>query len=176
MTTSLVITVMGADRPGLIEALSKALAAHHGNWLESRITVLGGRFAGILLASVPETEARTVKEALGALETEGLRITVEDSGLEPGTGESRTVKLELIGQDHPGIVREISEAIARRGVNIQEFSTECLSASWSGETLVKAVAELSVPRSVPTAELRRLLEALANELMVDVTLDELPGG
>ncbi len=176
MTTSLVITVMGTDRPGLVEALSKALAAHHGNWLESRITVLGGRFAGILLANLPETEARALKEALGALETEGLRITVEDSRPEPGTGESRTVKLELIGQDHPGIVREISEAIARRGINIQEFSTECLSASWSGETLVKAVAELSVPRSVPTAELRRLLEALANELMVDVTLDDVPGG
>jgi glycine cleavage system regulatory protein len=176
MTTTLVITVMGTDRPGLVGALSKALAAHHGNWLESRIAVLGGRFAGILLANVPETEARALKEALAALESEGLRITVEDSRPEPGTGEWRTVKLELIGQDHPGIIREISEAIARRGVNIQEFSTECLSASWSGEALVKAVAELSVPRSVPTAELRRLLEALANELMVDVTLDDLPSG
>ncbi|MCA1851880.1 MAG: ACT domain protein, partial [Beggiatoa sp.] len=167
---------MGTDRPGLIEALSKALAAHHGNWLESRIAGLGGRFAGILVAGVPETEARALKEALAALESEGLRITVEDSGPEPGTGESRTVKLELIGQDHPGIVREISEAIARRGVNIQEFSTECLSASWSGETLFKAYAELSVPRSLATAELRSLLEALANELMVDVTLDDLPSG
>ncbi len=176
MTTSLVITAMGTDRPGLVEALSKALAAHHGNWLESRIAGLGGRFAGILLASVPDTEARALKDALASLESEGFRITVEDSGPEPGSGESRTVKLELTGQDHPGIVREISEAIARRGINIQELSTECLSASWSGESLFKAVAELSVPQSVPTAELRRLLEALANELVVDVTLDDVPGG
>lgn len=176
MTTALVITVMGTDRPGLVEALSKALADHHGNWLESRIAGLGGRFAGILLASVPKAEARSLKEALMALESEGLRVTVEDSGPEPGIGESRTVKLELLGQDHPGIVREISEAIARRGVNIQELSTECLSASWSGEALFKAVAELSVPKSLATAELRRLLEDLGNELMVDVTLDDLPAG
>ncbi|MCA1853205.1 MAG: ACT domain protein, partial [Beggiatoa sp.] len=120
MTTTLVITAMGTDRPGLVEALSKALAAHHSNWLESRIAVLGGRFAGILLASVPETEARPLKEALAALESEGLRITAEDSGPDLGIGEFRTVKLELIGQDHPGIVRDISEAIARRGVNIQK--------------------------------------------------------
>ena len=86
------------------------------------------------------------------------------------------MKLELIGQDQSGIIREISEAIARCGVNIRELATECLSASWSGQALVKAVAELSVPRSVPTAELRRLLDALANELMVDVTLDDLPSG
>ncbi len=174
MTTTLVVTIMGTDRPGLVEALSKALAAHHGNWLESRIAGLGGRFAGVLLASVPDPERHALKQALAALESESLRITVEDSGPEPGSGESRTVKLELVGQDHPGIVREISEAIARRGVNIQELATECLSASWSGETLFKAVAELSVPRSVPTAELRRLLEALGNELMVDVTVDDRP--
>jgi glycine cleavage system regulatory protein len=78
--------------------------------------------------SVPETVAR----ALAALESDGLRITVDDSGPETGTGESRTAR--VIGQDHPGIVREISQAIARRGVNLQELATECLSTSWSGGT------------------------------------------
>ncbi len=62
----LVVTVTGTDRRALVEALSKALAAHHGNWLESRIAGLGGCFVGILLASVPDAEAHALSVAMAA--------------------------------------------------------------------------------------------------------------
>lgn len=174
MATSLILTVIGTDKPGVVDALSTTLAAQQANWLESRIASLAGRFVGILLASVPEANVVALKDALHALESEALRITVEASDSGTTLQESRAVKLELVGQDRVGIVRDISHALAQRGVSIEELATEILSASWSGETLVKATADLRVPRELPTADLRAVLEDIANELMVDVTLDDVP--
>lgn len=86
----------------------------------------------------------------------------------------RSLSLNLVGQDHPGIVHEVSHALASRKINIDEFSSECTSASWSGETLFHAAARLRIPQQMSTDELREVLEGLANELMVDITLDDVP--
>ena len=82
------------------------------------------------------------------------------------------LRLELVGQDRPGIVRDISRALAELGISIQELTTEVTSAAMSGEHLFHASALLQVPSSVATADLQRVLEGLANELMVDVNLHE----
>ncbi|MGQ0656895.1 MAG: glycine cleavage system protein R [Chromatiales bacterium] len=174
MATSLVLTAIGVDRPGLVEALSRTVAAHGGNWLESRMSRLASRFAGILLVSVPGANAEALKGALLALESEGLRIAVEESAPDTTVITYRTVKLELMGQDRAGIIHEISEALAKHRVSIDELVTEVQSASWSGETLCQVHAELRVPRDVSTAALREVLEDIANEFMVDITLDDLP--
>jgi len=88
------------------------------------------------------------------------------------TAKMRRLNLELVGQDRPGIVRDISGALAQRGVSIEELVTDCVSGSMSGETLFRARAQLQVPAQVQTLELRRALENLANDLMVDVMVDE----
>ncbi len=173
MSVSLVLTVIGNDRPGLVNALSQAVTEHGGNWLESRMSSLAEKFAGILLASVPDNRADALISALQGLELQGLRIVIEKSVATGGpiTGY-RSFNLELVGQDHPGIVREISHALASHKVNIDELDTHCSSASWSGETLFHARVRLSVPNEVIMDELRATLEGLANELMVDIILDE----
>lgn len=174
MARSLVLTVIGADRPGLVEALSRAIAEHGGNWLKSRMSRLANRFAGILLVSVPDTNVEALKAALLALEAEGLHLAVEESAPDTSAMTYRNVKLELVGQDRAGIVHEISEALAQHRVSIDELVTEVQSASWSGESLCNLQAKLRVPRDVGTAVLREALEDIANEFMVDITLDELP--
>lgn len=171
MRTSLVLTVIGDDRPGLVSALSDTIAACDGNWTETRMASLGGKFAGILLVTVPQAKADALISALRGLEAQSLHLVVQRShGEAPAVG--RRLVLELIGQDRPGIVRDISHLLAEHGINIEELETACVSGSFSGEALFKAQARLRVPRQVATAELRTLLEALANELMVDVSLDE----
>jgi glycine cleavage system regulatory protein len=171
MRTSLVLTVIGDDRPGLVSTLSDTIAACEGNWTETRMASLGGKFAGILLVTVPQQNADALIAALRRLEAQSLHLTIVRS-----TGESpeggRLLELELIGQDRPGIVRDISHLLAEHGINIEELETACVSGSFSGEALFKAQARLRVPRQVATAELRTVLEALANELMVDISLDE----
>lgn len=175
MTESLVLTIIGADRPGLVDALSQAVTQHDGNWMEGRMSSLAGKFAGILLVSVADDRADALTNALQALESEGLKVVIERSTVS-GKSEAgyRPLQLELVGQDHPGIVHDISHALASHSINIDKLSTYCTSASWSGETLFHANIELSVPQKVITDDLRETLESLANEIMVDITLDEPP--
>ena len=172
MRTTLVLTIIGTDRPGLISALSDAIAAFEGNWTETRMASLAGKFAGILRVTVPQPRADALIAALQKLESTGLQLVIEKSADEPPPPPSRVLELELIGQDRPGIVRDISRVLAERGINIEELESVCMSGSFSGEALFKAQARLQVPRELATAELRTVLEALANELMVDISLDE----
>ena len=174
MTVSVVLTVVGPDRPGLVGSLSEILAAHGANWLESRMARLAGQFAGVLLASVPEANADALLSHLQELDSEGLRLIVQRSGKEPPVRPHRMLHLELVGQDHPGIVHDISQALGSRRINIEELTTHCSSASMAGGTLFHASVRLHVPEDVATEELREILEGLANELMVDITLDEQP--
>ncbi len=170
MSSTLVLTVIGTDRPGLVEALSDTVARHGGNWLESRMAHMAGKFAGILRVSVPPAEAEPLRAALTSLASAGLSVVVEpgDAG-EPEP--CHRMRLELLGADHPGIVRDISRALAERGINVEELDTETVSAPMSGEPLFRATAELQAPASLSIDELRNKLEELAQDLMVDITLD-----
>jgi glycine cleavage system regulatory protein len=172
VTESLVLTLIGDDRPGLVEALANVVTEHGGNWEESRMSRLAGKFAGILQVSVAERQTQDLVRALGELESAGLRLLVEPSRAEERDGECRTFALELLGHDRPGIIREISQALAGRGVNVEELTSGCTSAPMSGELLFSACARLCVPKEVSVDELRDVLEALASDLMVDLTLAE----
>jgi glycine cleavage system regulatory protein len=168
------MTVIGKDRTGLVESVAQLVEECGGNWLESRMCRLGGEFAGILSIEAPEDRQRSLVEALEKLDREGLTVVVcTDQQPRPGAGRARVAVLDLIGQDHPGIVRQISAALARQGVNVEELETECASAPMSGERLFKAVARLRLPDSCVVADLRKELETVAGDLMVDVSLAEI---
>jgi len=168
---SLVITVIGKDRPGLVESVSAVVEDHGGSWVESRMSRLAGEFAGILRVSVPAAKADGLARGLEGLEASGLRVVVE-RGVEDDTEEGHAIVLELIGSDRPGIVHKISEALAARGVNVDELNTECDGAPWSGGTLFKAMARLRAPKSLDLDRLRDSLEAIASDLMVDIRIGE----
>ncbi|MCP4286522.1 MAG: glycine cleavage system protein R [Gammaproteobacteria bacterium] len=176
MNKHLVITVVGADRPGLVELLAQTLVTHDGNWLESRMADLAGRFAGMVEASVPEANVERFVAALGTLESEGLKCMVDTDTSVRKTDKFHNVQLELVGQDRVGIVREISSALAHQGVSIEALHTETESASWSGEALFRAWADLRVPSDLDMDALQCALELLADELMVDITLEDQPAG
>ena len=176
MNKYLVITVIGADRPGLVELLARTLVAHDANWLESRMANLAGRFAGMVEADVPEASFDKLVAALEKLKAEGLKVMVDTGVAEQDAGVFHHVQLELVGQDRVGIVQEIAAALARHGVSIDELQTDSESASWSGEALFRARADLRVPRDLDMDELQRGLEVLADELMVDINLKDQPNG
>lgn len=176
MMNSLVVTVIGPDRPGLVSLVSDRGRAHGASWEESRMSSLAGQFAGIVHFQVPAANAAELTAALHELEALGLRVVVATGSGPASQASVRVLKLDLVGQDRPGIVRDISRVLAELGISIQELTTELSSAAMSGEHLFTAHALLQVPAAVATADLSRLLEALANELMVDVTLDETKSG
>ena len=170
MKSHLVLTVIGPDRPGLIRALAQEIAAAGGSWLESRMASLAGQFAGIVLAEVPELEADALVARLEALQSQGLRLAIARGTAEAPAAADRSLQLELVGQDRPGIVRDIARVLAEQRISVEELETETVSGSFSGESLFKATARLRVPAALPTSELRAALEALADELMVDISL------
>ncbi|MEP6702507.1 MAG: ACT domain-containing protein [Betaproteobacteria bacterium] len=178
MPDSLVVTVIGPDRPGLVSEIAECGKAHGASWEESRMASLAGHFAGIVKFVVPDEHSAALTSALRKLETLGLQVVVATGSGATTVAASggRALKLDLVGQDRPGIVRDIARALADLGVSIHELETELSSAAMSGEHLFNANAILFVPPDVRTAELRRVLEALANELMVDIALDESRAG
>lgn len=174
---TIVLTLIGEDRPGLVEQVAALVTGHGGNWVESRMAHLAGQFAGILRVQVADEVADDLGEVLRALGAAGLTVTVV--GVEEAPEEKkrgvRTVALEVVGQDRPGIVAEVARVLSEKGVNVEELCTECASAPMSGEMLFRATATLSVPPGLALDELRETFEAVAEDLMVDVTLEENAG-
>jgi glycine cleavage system regulatory protein len=174
MQRSLVMTIIGVDRPGLVDSLASLVTLHSGNWLESRMSRLGGQFAGILRVEVPAENATSLVSALEKLRTQGLTVVVHADQPPAAAFAARESVLEIVGQDRPGIVREISHALASFGINVEELHTECVSAAMSGETLFKARARLRLPESCDSAAVRQKLEKIAEDLIVEISLAELP--
>lgn len=173
MNTTLVLTLVGPDRTGLVETVSQLVAAHGGNWLESRMARLGGQFAGIARVAVPVANEAALRAALATLGTQGLKVATElDPAAVPEPTRGRTAKLELVGQDRPGIVHQISRVLAAHRVNVEELETSCVDAPMAGGILFRAKAVLQVPVASDMAAIRGDLETIAADLMVDLSFAE----
>ena len=169
------MTIISPDRTGLVESVARVVAEHGGNWLESRMCRLGGEFAGILRVEIPAEKKSALLDALQKLQAGGLQIVVRGGQPVSVAASDRQTRLEIIGADRPSIVREITAALARAGVNVEEFSSEITSAPMSGETLFKAEARLQLPAGCDLAALKTDLEKIAADLLVDVSFAELSG-
>ena len=167
MTTNLVLTVIADDRPGLVGSLSQAIASNSGNWLESSMSRLAGKFAGILRVSVADENVEKLIEDLNGLSSE-LRLVIERATDAPADRQSRMIELNLVGNDRPGIIKEISSAVSALGINVERLNTECTPAPMSSDTLFKANALLEVPDSVALDQLQEKLERLADDLIVEI--------
>lgn len=170
MSRSLVLTVIGDDRPGLVGQLATTISAHQGNWLESSMSHLAGKFAGILRVEVSEQGAAGLTAALAGLPD--LRVVAESSDVAPAPATGRRFTLSLVGHDRIGIVREVTTVLARHAVNVEKLVTRTASAPMSAETLFHADAELLAAPSFEGGILQADLERISTDLMVDISLAE----
>jgi len=169
----LILTVIGDDRPGLVEELASAIASHDGNWLEASLAHLSGKFAGIVRVAVPAERSAALQTALTKLS--GLKVsaaiaTIADA--EKSALAGRRFTLDLVGHARIGIVREVSQVLARHAVNVEELATYTSSAPMSAEILFHAEAELFAAPDFNARALKDELERLSDDLMVDITLGE----
>lgn len=168
MQMSLVLTVLSDDRPGLVKMLSDVLKEYQGNWTESRMIHLAGKFAGLLMVSVPESEFDNLVSALHDLEDDGLEISVDATAVETTADTVETLELEVLGQDSPGIINRITNQLLTLSINIEELSSEQRSAPMSAELLFYAKLSLGLPKGVTAEQVQEALEELPNQLMVDI--------
>lgn len=172
MRDSLVLTVVGPDRTGLVEALAQQIATAGGNWEASRMARLAGQFAGILQISIDAERTEALLKGLHGLETQGLVVSSRPAGDGVVPPATHAAFLELTGNDRVGIVREVAAVLAALGVNVEEFETEVHSAPMSGDALFLARATLRIPAEHALAAVREKLEALGGELMVDLAASD----
>jgi len=172
MNTSIVLTILADDQPGIIQTVSRVLHGHGGSWTQSTMSSLAGQFAGILLATVPTANSVACRQELLGLESRGLHVIAHICEPAATTVKTRECVLDLVGNDRPGIVHDITSVLAKYNVNVRELETVVEAASMAGGELFRARAELLVPVSTDIDLLERELENLANDLMVDIRLEK----
>ena len=171
MRCALVLGVMSDDRPGILDCLSSIISAHEGDWTESKMVTMAGKFAGILTVELPCTAQQAFTDDLNALAEQGIRVWVEGTQHYQEIA-CREFRLEMVGQDRPGIIREVTHLLAEQGINLEALESRIESASMSGEPLFIGSAVLHIPDTVDLPQLQSTVEALANEMMVDIHLSE----
>lgn len=165
MKTFLVMTILGPDRAGLVSELSSAIAEFGGNWLESRMARLAGQFAGILRVECPE---ESVNPLIGKLRSfEGISIQAVREEAHDGNYQ-QTLSIDVIGNDRPGIVRQLAAAIASAGGNVEQLVTGLESAPMSGHPLFRAHGVISLAKTSDADTLIAAIEKLGPDLTVDV--------
>lgn len=163
------LTVIGDDRAGLVQALSAVIADHEGNWERSQIAELAGKFAGIVVVSLPAERVDGLTAALRSLD--GLLDVSAHAGSEQEPAEpARTLAIDLLGTDRPGIVREVSAVLHRHHLSIEAIETGTREAPMAGGQLFEAHVVVRLPAEVALGGLRADLERLAAELLVDIAV------
>lgn len=168
-----ILSVLSDDRPGVIKQIAELVNRHGGNWLESRLTQLAGKFAGVIRVNVPEAAEADLKQALFALRQRGISVQVEDlqpTALAREPGHDAT--FSAIGPDRPGIVLEIAQALIEYNINIADLNTNCSSTPYSGEPLFAADGVLHVPQGTNLEQLSTQLDNIADALGIDISLEE----
>lgn len=179
-----VLTAIGDDRPGLVSALSAVVADHDGNWVDSSLALLGGKFAGIVVVELDESRAPAFVDGLGTLAAqEGLEVNATVAGVAAeagsrdeaagaaGAGTGSSWRLHLLGQDRRGMVHEVTSALASAGATIDELRTWTRAAPQGGGLLFEAEASLRLASEAEADTVQAVLERIASELMVDLDLE-----
>ena len=176
MQTSFIVTFIGDDRPGLVEQLSAVIEQNQGNWHESKLSQLGGKFAGLILVSLPADGGPSLEADLAALAASGISVrvtameaTVAAQSTAPAPG--RGITLTVIGPDRRGIVREISAALAKRQVNVLEMDTDVQSAPMSAEMIFQARIDAWIPEATNMDDLRSSLDEIADNMTLEIDLE-----
>lgn len=167
MKTSLVLTILGPDRTGLVRAVADAVADHGGSWQESRMSRMAGQFAGILRVECPSDRKEALEQDLATLGERGLTVMIaHDVSESQSTGE--TLMIDITGHDEPGIMKRIAATLTGLGVNVEELHTSLESAPMAGHLLFCTQGQVCLPDRLSSAELIEALEKVGADLTVDV--------
>ncbi|MFK8020675.1 MAG: glycine cleavage system protein R [Pseudomonadales bacterium] len=176
MRTHIVFTFMAPDKPGLLEQLAELVSAHNGSWLESRLARLGGQFTGIVQVATARSDAQPLQSALLALENDVFKLAVIEEKTTKDNDQANTASptkqriIEVLGNDRPGIVHELSRTLIKHHINVDELTSELRSAPMSGELLFDAQLQITVPAEINTEQFEEELEEIADELDLDIRL------
>lgn len=169
MQKSLVFTIIGPDRPGVVERISECVSDRQCNWLGSRMSRLGGKFAGMVQVEGAEEKLRELRNDLAQMS--GLTVVVESGG---GFEEenTRTFHVTILGLDRPGIVHEVFAALASGGMNVLNLETEVSRAAMTGRLMFHGEAVVELGESQELEQVSERLDEISRNLGIDIELSE----
>ncbi|AUJ71341.1 glycine cleavage system protein R [Pseudoalteromonas sp. NC201] len=162
----LILTLIGKDRPGLVEEISSTILSNHGNWLTSNLSHLAGQFAGIVQVEVAEEHLQEIQDALHKLP--GIDVSVESGESLQVQDEPDTLNLIITGNDRPGIVQELATVIRHKGANITHLTSKQRSAPNWGLPIFSAFATVTLPAGTVKENVIEALESITSDLIVDI--------
>ncbi|SMF34696.1 Glycine cleavage system regulatory protein [Alteromonadaceae bacterium Bs31] len=171
MIKNIIITLISDDKPGVVEAVAKTISEHQGNWLESQLAKLAGKFAGVIRVQLDEAQLDALEHGLSSLKDINVQLHEDRSSAEQTTS-IRILSFHATGPDRPGIVREISAALAQYSINLEKLDTRLSSMPYSGDPLFEAEGLMAVPEQIDKNELAERFDQIADELAMDISITE----
>jgi glycine cleavage system transcriptional repressor len=176
MRQYLVVSAVGQDRPGIVDRISSFILDHDCNIEDSRMAILGGEFALIVLvAGEPDRISRLQAEAGEFGQQSGLTLFTKATtapGARAAKG-ARRFSVHAVGLDHEGIVHEIAHALAKLGVNIEALASSTVPAPHTGAPQFVLDLQLETPPQLPEEQFREKLTAACEAVNVDVEIKPL---
>ena len=169
---TLVLSVVGSDRPGLTQALAGAVLSARGNWLESHLSRLGGLYVGSVLVELAADGVEALRAAVQAVDAHGLEVRIAPAVADADTASGEAIQFKLVGQDQPGIVHQVTAILSRLGVNIEAFESHISAEPHSGAPLFNTEARLRLPTGLSAGQVQAALEDISGEIMVDISLTQ----
>lgn len=166
---TLILSVIGSDKPGLTQALAGAVLAAGGNWLESHLSQLGGLYVGSVLVELDPDGVDKLRAAVSAVDAHGLEVRIAPAA-EGAKVDGDAVTLSLVGQDRLGIVHQVTALLSGLGANIEAFETRISLEAHSGAPLFHMDARLRLPAGLQAEDVQAALEQISAEIMVDISL------
>jgi glycine cleavage system regulatory protein len=170
MNISIVLSFLADDKPGLVSHLSKIVKDNNGNWLESRLSRLAGKFAGIIRVNIPLKNLSALEAELSKISNNNFKFVTEhlDVEFESEAPNQYQFSMDIVGNDREGIVHDVTQTLAQLNVNVEDMSSEYGEAAMSSEKIFRAKAQLSAPKSLQLNQVQEALEALTNELIIEL--------
>ncbi len=168
----LVLSVLGEDRPGIVEQISQMILEHGCNIEDSRMAVLGGEFAAILLISGQWNTLAKVESALPELkERLGMQVIAKRTGTRSQEEARLPYGVEVVAMDHPGIVNQLAAFFAERQINIEDMRTASYAAPHTGTPMFSVQMTISIPADLHIATLRESFMEYCDSLNLDAVLE-----
>ncbi len=168
----LVISAIGSDRPGIVNELSQLIVQNKGNIDDSRMTVLGGEFAIILLISAPADDLVHIEQLLKGQE-ETLKLSIITKYTRPGNEPEKQIPyvVEVLAMDNPGIVYKLADFLSSRNINIQSMQTDRYPAPHTGTPMFAIEMIITIPQSIIINELRDDFLDLCEDMNLDASIE-----
>lgn len=172
MSSHLVLSALGTDQPGLVDQISRHILDLKLNIEDSRMSVLGGEFAIMLLVSGDNKTITQLSNSTPDLENKfpNLVFSAKLTQTKPQT-PGLTYKVNVVSLDHQGIVHNLARFFSDRNINIEDLNTNSYAAPHTGSKMFAVDMKLTIADNISISQLRHAFIEHCDNLNLDASFE-----